>query len=155
MIAVHVDGELLEFVPWAGGVRWSVAEWGEWEGEGECTLNRGGERRALRARVSASTGGEGVVLCAPAESGGLRPMCRDAFRGRVRLTVTDADGGGGVLLDVESEEAALEVGGGPWFGRWEAQSNMGGALRAALNLPVPQSAEEVPFIPPAFLPPGL
>ena len=156
LIAVHIDGELYEFVPWVGDVRWNVAEWGAWDIESECTLQtgNGGVPRTLHVHVSASTDGEGVVLCAPAENGGLRPMCRDAFRGRVRLRITDVSDGS-LVIDAESGEAALEVGGGPWFGRWEARSNMNDVLKAVLNLPLPQSTEEIPFVPGALLPPGL
>lgn len=149
LITVHAQGEVFEFVPWRGSVRWAVTEWGSWSIDAETRTQDG---RALHASLSASTDGPGVVLCAPAADGGLRPMCRDAFRGRVHVRIVDTDTGR-VVIDASSTGAALEVGGGPWFGTWKSESNMSEALRAILNLPVVDQLST--SLPPFLLPPGL
>ena len=149
LITVHADGEVFEFVPWRGAVGWEITQWGEWTIDAETRTQDG---RELHASLTASTDGPGVVLCAPASDGGLRPMCRDAFRGRVRLRIVDT-GTGRVVIDASSIGAALEVGGGPWFGTWKSESNMSEALRAILNLPIVDQLST--SLPSFLLPPGL
>lgn len=155
LITVHMDGEMYEFVPWLGSVSWDISEWGEWTMEAACETKVSSSNRTLRAKLVATTSDEGVVLCAPSANGGLRPLCRDSFKGFVHLSIYDTTNGGETLLNVTSRSAALEVGGGPWFGEWKAKSNMNFALKRLLNIPLPQSSEEVVGVPTFLLPPGL
>lgn len=60
------------------------------------------------------------------------------------------------IVDCTSAGAsgAVEVGGGPWFSRWEQSAEMAPGVAAALNLPldVEGLAE---MLPPFLRPPGL
>lgn len=56
-------------------------------------------------------------------------------------------------MDVTSDMAALEVGGGPWFNTWKGKTTTPEILRAALRVPLDMESVFgwVPFL----KPPGL
>ena len=58
-----------------------------------------------------------------------------------------------IILDVSSDMAALEVGGGPWFSPWKGKTSTPPVLRGALGLPV--DVDGFFNLVPLFKPPGL
>ncbi|KAE8732620.1 putative tocopherol cyclase [Hibiscus syriacus] len=58
-----------------------------------------------------------------------------------------------VLLDVKSDMAALEVGGGPWFNTWKGTTTTPEVLKTALQVPV--DVEGIFGLSPFSKPPGL
>jgi len=123
----------IECVPWSGQVEWAVSPWGDWTLRGR----NAHFEVALRARCGAA---DGTPLRAPTAERGLAAVCRDTFAGRLTLCVW-ARGAGEAqgappLLCAESEQAALEIGGGPWVATWTARAAMAPPLAAALRLPV-------------------
>lgn len=61
----------------------------------------------------------------------LRPQCAWQVRVRVWRTAEAQP-----ALDVTSNSAAVEVGGGPWNSAWEAEADMKEPLRSLLSLNV-------------------
>ena len=56
-------------------------------------------------------------------------------------------------MDVTSDMAALEVGGGPWFNTWKGKTSTPPVLSRAIGLPVDVDGLYNLF--PLFKPPGL
>lgn len=171
MIGVHLPRdmaaarglpEFLELVPWRGDVEWSAAPWGRWwvrarADAGELGVSGGGAIEAvLEGECDADAG---TVLRAPTGARGLAPFCRDTFAGRVRLRVWRRSSGGAdqtnpPLLDLTSDNGALEVGGGPWVGEWSARAAMREPFRSLVRLPIDLAAVKE-ALPDALRPPGL
>lgn len=58
-----------------------------------------------------------------------------------------------MILDVKSNMAAVEVGGGPWFTTWKGKTNTPELLKRAIGAPV--DVEGAYNLVPLFKPPGL
>lgn len=58
-----------------------------------------------------------------------------------------------MILDVTSDMAAVEVGGGPWFNTWKGMSKSAELLAQAIKLPF--DVEGLFTLAPFFKPPGL
>lgn len=58
-----------------------------------------------------------------------------------------------VILDVTSDMAALEVGGGPWYTTWKATSSSPDLIKQMLRLPV--DVEGFFDLVPILKPPGI
>ena len=58
-----------------------------------------------------------------------------------------------IVLDVTSNMAAVEVGGGPWLNTWKGKTSTPAILRYALSLPI--DIEAFFNLVPIFKPPGL
>lgn len=58
-----------------------------------------------------------------------------------------------IILDVASDMAAVEVGGGPWFNTWKGKATTPELLSRALRVPIDLDGF-FNFLPP-FKPPGL
>lgn len=58
-----------------------------------------------------------------------------------------------MILDVTSNMAAVEVGGGPWFNTWKGKTAAPELVRLALQVPVDEDA--IFGLAPFFKPPGL
>jgi tocopherol cyclase len=58
-----------------------------------------------------------------------------------------------IILDVTSDMAALEVGGGPWFNTWKGKTSTPPVLSRAIGLPV--DVDGIYNLFPLFKPPGL
>lgn len=148
MVGVHYDGKLFEFVPWNGVVEWEISPWGYWQ----MTAHNG----LYEVELVATTKSNGSVLRAPTNEAGLVPFCKDTCYGDLKLKIwehTKNHQRGKVILDVSSDLAALEVGGGPWYNTWKKQSSSPSLLRQLLGLPL--DVEEI-FNPlPIVKPPGL
>ena len=63
-------------------------------------------------------------------------------------------GRGQPLVDATSTTAALEVGGGPWWGTWAAQAAMKEPFRTMVQLPIDVGAMSG-AVPGPLKPPGL
>lgn len=148
MVGVHYDGKLFEFVPWNGVVEWEISPWGSWQ----MTAHNG----LYEVELVATTKSNGTVLRAPTNEAGLVPFCKDTCYGDLKLKIwehTKSHQRGKVILDVSSDLAALEVGGGPWYNTWKKQSSSPSLLRQLLGIPL--DVEEI-FNPlPIVKPPGL
>uniref|UniRef100_A0A383VS04 Tocopherol cyclase n=1 Tax=Tetradesmus obliquus TaxID=3088 RepID=A0A383VS04_TETOB len=136
MLGIHLpDGTFLELVPWAGEVEWSADPWGRWWLRGRAA----GYEAVLEATCGAD---DGAVLRAPTADNGLAPHCKDTFFGKCRLRVWKLDSQGRVpasaapIVDSQSSTAALEVGGGPWWGPWSAKAKMLEPFRSLVQLPI-------------------
>ncbi|KAE8718874.1 hypothetical protein F3Y22_tig00109987pilonHSYRG00146 [Hibiscus syriacus] len=105
------------------------------------------------------TFGEGTTLRAPTVEAGLAPACKDTCSGDLTLKIWEKNAGGSKgkvhvsdmqpILDVKSDMAALEAGGGPWFNTWKGKTTTPEVIENALQVPVDMGP--APFL----KPPGL
>lgn len=58
-----------------------------------------------------------------------------------------------MILDVKSDMAAVEIGGGPWFNTWKGKTASPELLRRALSVPI--DVDGLFNLVPLFKPPGL
>ncbi|KAG5562556.1 hypothetical protein RHGRI_005327 [Rhododendron griersonianum] len=148
LIGIHYEGTFYEFVPWNGVVNFEVAPWGHW-----CMS---AENETHKVELEATTEDPGTTLRAPTSEGGLAPACKDTCFGDLRLQLWERryDGSKGkLILDVTSNMAAVEVGGGPWFSTWKGKTSSPELVNRALNLPI--DMEGIYGLVPLFKPPGL
>lgn len=148
LIGVHYGGVFYEFVPWNGVVNWEVDPWGHW-----CFS---AENETHTVEVEVTTKDPGTPLRAPTSEAGFTPACKDTCFGDLRLRLWERryDGTEGkVILDVTSNMAAAEVGGGPWFCTWKGKTNTPEILTRVVGLPV--DVEGIFGLAPFFKPPGL
>ncbi|KAK8550461.1 hypothetical protein V6N13_118978 [Hibiscus sabdariffa] len=150
LIGVHYDGIFYEFVPWKGVLSWEIAPWGYWY--------ISGENETHMVELEATTDDPGTTLRAPTKEAGLSPACKDTCFGNLSLKIWEKKYGGSgtkgkLILDVKSDMAALEVGGGPWFNTWKGKTITPEVLKTALQVPV--DVEGIFGLAPFFKPPGL
>ncbi|KAJ4958658.1 hypothetical protein NE237_025769 [Protea cynaroides] len=148
LIGVHYGGTFYEFVPWNGVVNWEIAPWGYW--------HMSAENQTHKVELEATTEDPGTTLRAPSKEAGLSPYCNDTCFGELRLQLWERkfDGSKGkIILDVTSDMAALEVGGGPWFNTWKGKTSTPELLSQALRVPV--DMERIFGVVPFLKPPGL
>ncbi|KAJ0089760.1 hypothetical protein Patl1_12908 [Pistacia atlantica] len=112
-IGVHCDGIFYEFVPWNGVANWEIAPWGYWY--------MAAENETHMDELKATTTDPGTPIRAPTAEAGFATVCKDSCL---------------VILDVTTDMAAVEVGGGPWFNTWKGKTASPEILNCALNLPV-------------------
>ncbi|KAL6006181.1 tocopherol cyclase [Asimina triloba] len=148
MVGVHYNGIFYEFVPWSGLVSWEITPWGYW--------NISAENDLYKVELETITKEPGTPLRAPTVEAGFALACKDTCYGDLRLQIWDKryDGSKGkIVLDVTSDMAAVEVGGGPWFNTWKGASTMPEQVKRALRLPIDGDAffDAAPI----FKPPGL
>lgn len=148
LIGIHYDGIFYEFVPWNGVVNWEVAQWGYWY--------MSAENETHKVELVATTNDPGTTLRAPTSEAGLAPACKDSCFGELKLQMWErqSDGSKGkIILDVTSDMAAVEVGGGPWFSTWKGKTSTPELVSRALKVPV--DVEGIFGLVPLFKPPGL
>ncbi|XP_075508295.1 putative tocopherol cyclase, chloroplastic [Primulina tabacum] len=148
LIGVHYGGIFYEFVPWNGVVSWEVTPWGHW-----CISADNGIQTV---ELEATTKDPGSTLRAPTSEAGFAPACKDTCFAHLRLRLWEKhyDGTEGkVILDVTSNMAAVEVGGGPWFDTWKGKTRTPEIVRRATGLPV--DVEGFFGLAPFLKPPGL
>ncbi|XP_042474678.1 probable tocopherol cyclase, chloroplastic isoform X1 [Zingiber officinale] len=147
LVGVHYGGSFYEFVPWNGTVRWDVAKWGFW--------HMSAENNTHMVELQATTTDPGIPLRAPTTEAGLNVVCKDTCFGDLKLQLWERkfDGSKGkLILDVTSNMAAVEVGGGPWFSNWKGTTSSPELISRALAVNVDVES----FFPLPFLkPPGL
>ncbi|XP_077210909.1 tocopherol cyclase, chloroplast / vitamin E deficient 1 (VTE1) / sucrose export defective 1 (SXD1) [Tasmannia lanceolata] len=148
MIGVHYNGTLYEFVPWTSVVNWEIAQWGYWY--------LSADNDTYKVELEATTKAQGTSLRAPTMEAGLVPACKDTCFGDLRLQIWERkyDGSKGkIILDVTSNMAALEIGGGPWYNTWKGTSSTPEPLGQLLRVPI--DMEGISNLLPIFKPPGL
>nr|XP_018686198.1 PREDICTED: probable tocopherol cyclase, chloroplastic isoform X2 [Musa acuminata subsp. malaccensis] len=148
LIGVHYGGSFYEFVPWTGTISWDIAQWGFW--------HMSAENDTHVIELEATAGDHGTPLRAPTTEAGFVTACKDTCFGDLRLQLWErrnGDGGKGkMILDVSSNMAALEVGGGPWFSGWKGSTSSLEVVRRVLRVPIDVES----FFPlPIFKPAGL
>ncbi|KAJ4708057.1 Tocopherol cyclase [Melia azedarach] len=148
LIGVHYDGIFYEFVPWNGVVNWEITPWGYWY--------IAAENETHMVELKATTEDPGTTLRAPTSEAGLAPACKDTCFGELTLQIWERryDGTKGkMILDVKSDMAAVEIGGGPWFNTWKGKTASPELLRRALSVPI--DVDGLFNLVPLFKPPGL
>ncbi|PON37269.1 Tocopherol cyclase [Parasponia andersonii] len=148
LVGVHYEGKFYEFVPWNGVVSWEISSWGYWY--------IAAENDTHMVELEATTEHSGTALRAPTAEAGLAPACKDTCVSELKLQLWERkyDGSKGkIILDVTSDMAAVEVGGGPWFNTWKGKTSSPELIRQALNIPV--DVEGFFNLVPPFKPPGL
>jgi tocopherol cyclase len=129
MVGLHVAGRFFELVPWAGDVGWDVDPWGRWR----CAA----ENETHAVEVEAVCRADGTPLRAPTADRGLAVLCRDSFAGRLTVRLYEKGTGAGaprrLVTTLESDRAAVEVGGGPWARPWAATARMREPFRSLVK----------------------
>ena len=148
----------------AADLTWSVSPWGRWTVRGvtpthEVEIDRldrpGGRRGGRDDRVAGAEDDAGA---------GMAPLCRESLRGSMKVSLWERDvaatwnggddvkgegwgggwgdggarkGRGRCILDgVQSDTAAVEVGGGPWTEAWVGSAEMREPLGTLAGAPV-------------------
>ncbi|KAL0323833.1 UNVERIFIED_CONTAM: putative tocopherol cyclase, chloroplastic [Sesamum calycinum] len=157
LIGVHYGGAFYEFVPWNGVVNWEIAPWGHW--------SISAENDTYTVELEATTKDPGTTLRAPTTEAGLAPVCNDTCFADLRLRLWERRYDGRipahyhlmymmkVILDVTSNMAAVEVGGGPWFTTWKGKTHTPEIIKRVVGLPV--DVEGMFGLAPFLRPPGL
>lgn len=148
LIGIHYGGIFYEFVPWNASVSWEITPWGKW--------HISAENETHMVELEATSEDPGTTLRAPTEEMGLAPACRDTCFGDLRLQLWERTSNGSkgkVILDVTSNMAGLEVGGGPWFNTWKAKAQMPEIVTRTINVPV--DLDGIFSCVPLLKPPGL
>ncbi|MBA0547801.1 hypothetical protein Golob_018943 [Gossypium lobatum] len=110
----------------------------------------------LQVELEATTTDSGTTLRAPTVEAGLTPACLDTCLGDLTLKIWEKNVGGSkgkLILDVKSDMAALEVGGGPWFNTWKGKATTPEVIKSALQVPI--DVEGIFGLAPFLKPPGL
>ncbi|MQL83371.1 hypothetical protein Taro_015864, partial [Colocasia esculenta] len=131
LVGVHFGGTFYEFVPWNGTLSWEISLWGCWK--------ISAENKSFVVELEATTEDPGTPLRAPTTEAGLVTACKDTCFADLRLKLWERryDGNKGkLILDVTSNMAAVEVGGGPWYSAWKATSTSPELIRQAVGLPI-------------------
>jgi tocopherol cyclase len=139
MLSVHYNGIFYEATPWLGTMDWEISDWGYWKMTGECT----GGAHKFHAELEAICDVPGVKLRAPTEKDGMVYFCRDSFLAEVTLKlwdlVWDKDQNdwikGDLIVEATSSQAAVEIGGGPWWDTWKDKSIMKQPMKGLVRLP--------------------
>ena len=107
---------------------------------GRCT----GGARPFEVRLEANCDAPGVKLRAPTEKDGMAYFCRDSFLGDVTLSLWELEWnaeinahvrGKCVIDGATSKQAAVELGGGPWWDNWKDTSVMKQPMKGMVRLP--------------------
>ena len=110
LIGIHYRGKFYEFAPWNSQVSWQVQPWGKWQLQGKSaqyTVTLTGKTDLLGTYVRTPTA-KGLVF-----------NCRDTTRGELNLILYE---GNEKILEANSIQAGLEVGGEPWDTAWVANN---------------------------------
>ncbi len=108
MVGIHYQGRFYEFVPGHATLHWRVSPWGHWWLRAENSQHW--------VEILGHTEQAGTWVYTPTRQG-LQPICRDTTAGHLQLTLGQQ--GGKVILQAKTEQAGLEIGGGPWDQAWE------------------------------------
>jgi tocopherol cyclase len=138
MVSVHYNGTFYEATPWLGDMKWHVTPWGYWNLTGRCT----GGVRPFEVELTALCDAPGVKLRAPTEKDGMKYFCRDSFMADATLSLWELEWSGEawvrskcVIDAATSSDAAVELGGGPWWDDWEDTSIMKQPMKGMVRLP--------------------
>lgn len=110
MIAIHYKGRFYEFANWTcTSLQWAV-RWGCWS---VASVSRDG----FRAQLTGTTSENGVQILGPTDHG-MRFTMRDTMHGHLRVSLIDPSGN--TVVETNSTNAQLEIGGEPWGKEWMA-----------------------------------
>lgn len=146
LIGVHFGGIFYEFVPWTGTVSWEITQWGYWKVSAD--------NETHMVEVEAMTREPGTPLRAPTMEDGFVVACKDTCLADLKLQIWEKINGskGKRILDVTSNMAAVEVGGGPWYSTWKAAAYTPELIKKAVGLPIDvEKLVLLPFLKPAGL----
>jgi len=142
MVSIHYKGTFYEAVPWTGAMTWSVDSWGRWKLGGRCTE---GKKLFEAEIISECKQTDGVVLRAPTITGMIN-ACKDSFFAKTTLSMweleydettktfvrADKDP---IIDNAFSSQGGVEIGGGPWWEKWEGKSLMKQPMRGLVKIP--------------------
>lgn len=140
MVSVHYDGKFYEATPWIGDMEWEISPWGYWKMSGRSIKGA----RPFEVELEAICDSPGVKLRAPTEKDGMVYFCRDSFLSSVKMSLWELNWDkqkkeyvrGAVIVDnATSSQAAVEVGGGPWWDNWKDVSVMKQPMKGMVRLP--------------------
>lgn len=140
MISVHYNGMFYEATPWLGSMEWDISPWGYWKMTGRSTKGV----RPFEVSLEATCDSPGVKLRAPTQKDGMVYFCRDSFQAEVTLSLWELEWdesrgeyvrGARIVDQAKSTQAAVELGGGPWWDHWRAASKMKQPMRGLVRLP--------------------
>ena len=139
LLCIHYNGIFYEAVPWTGQVSWTVDPWGKWNYIGRCTSGN----RLFEAQVSVTCQTNGTILRAPTEDGMIL-ACKDAFQGEGTLNMwsleynqkTKTYQRSTLIIDnATTNQAAVEIGGGPWWDTWNGTTQMKQPFKSLVKIP--------------------
>jgi tocopherol cyclase len=147
MVCVHFNDKFYQAVPWTGTMTWKVETWGYWEMYGRSEGDRPFEVEIILTADPVTT--PGLVFRAPTPDEGMVYFCRDTFEAQTTLSLWElvwdsrskshVRKPGPPLIDrATSGEGGAEVGGGPWWDTWTAnsQSQVSKPVMFLLRLPL-------------------
>lgn len=147
LVGVHYNDIFYEVVPWTGILEWEVQEWGSWVFKGRCTSKFSPRHFEVELIATCTDDVLGVKLRAPTEKEGMVYFCRDSFQATVNLSLyhldydkktksyTKSAKKPPIIDNAVSYQAAVEVGGGPWWDVWKGKSDMKQPMRGLVKLP--------------------
>jgi tocopherol cyclase len=110
LIGIHYQGKFYEFAPWNSQVSWQIKPWGEWKLQAKLAQDEQYEV-VLRGETTLS----GTYVRTPTAKG-LVFNCRDTTLGKLSLSLYDCQGQ--IIVEADSNQAGLEIGGAPWDKTW-------------------------------------
>lgn len=140
MVSVHCNGKFYEATPWLGDMEWDISPWGHWKMTGRSVKGA----RPFEVELEATCDSPGVKLRAPTEKDGMAYFCRDSFLASAKLSLWKLEWdkerreyvrGTVVVEGASSSQAAVEVGGGPWWDSWRDVSVMKQPMKGMVQLP--------------------
>ncbi len=109
LIGIHYREKFYEFAPWNSQVSWHIEPWGKWQIQGKSDQ--------YTVTLTGQTDLSGTYVRTPTAKG-LVFNCRDTTRGKLNLVLSK--GTGEKIIEANSTQAGLEVGGEPWNRTWIA-----------------------------------
>ncbi|KAJ6435061.1 hypothetical protein OIU84_000321 [Salix udensis] len=167
---VEWDGERFEFEDapsyseknWGGAFprKWFWVQCNVFEGaSGEVALTAAGGLRQIAGPSETFENAAldlGTALRAPTAEAGLAPALKDTCFGVLKLQIWERryDGTKGkLILDVTSDMALVEIGGGPWFSTWKGKTSVPELVSRTVGAPI--DMDGIFSFAPLFKPPGL
>ena len=139
LLCIHYNGIFYEAVPWTGQVSWTVDPWGKWYYIGRCTSGN----RLFEAEVSITCPTNGTILRAPTPDGMIL-ACKDAFQGEGTLNMWALQydphtrtykRSTHIIQNATTNQAAVEIGGGPWWDTWNGTTRMKQPFKSLVKIP--------------------
>lgn len=107
LIGIHNQGKFYEFAPWNSQISWQIKPWGEWQLQGKLPQ--------YQVVLKGETNLSGTYVRTPTANG-LLFNCRDTTLGKLSISLYDCQGK--IIVEADSNQAGLEVGGTPWEKTW-------------------------------------
>ena len=107
LIGIHYQKKFYEFAPWNSQVSWQIEPWGKWQLRGKSAQ--------YEVILVGETDLPGTYVRTPTAKG-LVFNCRDTTKGKLSLALYDNKGK--KIIEANTTQAGLEVGGAPWDTAW-------------------------------------